>query len=325
MKASIIIPIYNAEKSIQTALDSLVVQSEPDFEVLMIDDCSTDNTAEICKKYNEKDRRFKPVSLSVNMGASAARNIGINKATGDYLMFMDSDDTVQVDFVKKLIDTSLQNNADITWCNFQYRQGNSVIKTDQGMRNTIDYKKYIECYTENTTGAGCLWNKAYRREFIDRNSLRIDENRVYGEDWDFNFRVALCIPRVVAISDTLYDYVQNTTSISRRYFPSDYDNYCKSYKMMVEAIERYELSTSHSDLNCRFVYDIVSLLQKLAYSTISRKKKKQEFERISKSEHFNSVLVTTPWHNNALTFKQNIIAAVLRLKLYNLTWLMLQI
>lgn len=324
MKASVIIPMYNAEKTVNAALGSLAKQSEHDFEVLMVDDCSTDKTVEICKLYSETDCRFRLINQARNMGASAARNVGINSACGEYLVFMDSDDVAHIDFVKKLTSSAFQSNSDITWCNFQYVSNNRILQTDHGMSGLIEPYKYIECYIKNTTGTGCMWNKAYRREFVIGNSLKIDENRIYGEDWDFNFRAALCKPRVTAIADILYDYIQYDNSISRKYYSSDYENYCNSLKMMIDAIELYHIETDLIDLNCRYIYDIVSLLQKLAYSTLDETIKTQEFNRISNCKFFRSVLSSTPWGNKRLTFKQNLITVSLRFKLNNLAWLLLK-
>lgn len=325
MKASIIIPIYNAEKTLAIAIKSIIAQTETDFEVLLIDDCSKDGSFAICMEAERNDSRFHYVRMPHNFGPAATRNAGIDLAKGDYLLFIDSDDTVQPDFVKRMISTATLNQADIVWCNFRYKYYDTGVQvnTDHGLNGLLDFKSYISCYVRNSTGTGCLWNKAYRRGFIEQYSLRINEHRVYGEDWDFNFRLGLCAPKVVVIPEVLYNYIQYGTSVSRMYHSADFESYCESHTMMIEVIRQYEIEIPIIELECRFVYNIVSLLYKLMHSSLSKVKKKNEFERICNSDLFQKVLANTSWNNSALTMRQKFTIAIIRLRLNRIAQMVL--
>lgn len=325
MKASIIVPVYNAAPTLSGTLDSIAAQTEPDFEVILVDDCSTDNSAEICKSHCERDSRFRYIRNGRNSGPAATRNAGISAARGEYLLFVDSDDLVDPDFVEKL--TSVPG-ADIVWCNFRYLylpEGTSS-DTDNGLAGTLSEKEFVACYAVNTTGCGSMCNKAYSRRFINGHNLLIDCGRVYGEDWDFNFRAAKCAPVVCVIPDVLYTYVQAPAkSLSRRYNPQDFDAYCTSHRQIADAIDAYGLDVAKDALDHRFVYNIISLLHKLAHSSMPRCEKMAEYRRIRLSPVFRKALDSVGSRNPALTPRQRLTAALLRLRLHNTAWLTLKI
>ena len=117
-KVSIIIPIYNAEKYIQTTVDSVLSQTFSDWELLLIDDCSKDHTSSICEKLVQSDNRITYIRQNENGGPAKARNVGIDYAKGEYLAFVDSDDTIEPTFLEKLVTTAIHNHSDIVWCNY---------------------------------------------------------------------------------------------------------------------------------------------------------------------------------------------------------------
>ncbi len=112
---SIIIPIYNSEKYLSRCLDSVLAQTASDFELILVDDGSKDKSGEICKEYQKKDNRIKYIRKE-NAGVSAARNTGIENATGDYIGFIDSDDEICSDMYEKLLNAAVQSGADIAVC-----------------------------------------------------------------------------------------------------------------------------------------------------------------------------------------------------------------
>ena len=118
---TIIVPIYNVDKYLNRCLDSLVNQSYKNIEILLIDDCATDKSSIIAKKYESNfPLRIKYYKRKQNGGLAAARNTGIELASGDYLSFIDSDDWVNLDFIKKMLTVSLNDKADITICDYNY-------------------------------------------------------------------------------------------------------------------------------------------------------------------------------------------------------------
>ena len=111
---SVIIPVYNVEKYLRQCLDSVLAQTYTKYEVLLIDDGSTDSSADICREYCKKDSRFK-LYQKQNGGASSARNLGLENASGDYLFFLDSDDWIDVDSINKMVHIALHENVDFVF------------------------------------------------------------------------------------------------------------------------------------------------------------------------------------------------------------------
>ena len=112
MTVSIIIPAYNSEKFIKRCLDSVINQIYKNLEIIVIDDASKDNTKQIIKEYAEKDNRIRPFYSSENKGVSFSRNIGLKASTGEYIMFVDSDDELTKDAVRRMIDIAVKYNSD---------------------------------------------------------------------------------------------------------------------------------------------------------------------------------------------------------------------
>ena len=114
---SIIVPVYNSEKTLRECINSILCQSYCDFEVIIIDDGSTDNSPVICREMAEQDERVVVIHVE-NQGVSHARNVGMKKSKGDYICFVDSDDTIKPDYLEYLYSNIVSSAADIVTCNF---------------------------------------------------------------------------------------------------------------------------------------------------------------------------------------------------------------
>ena len=120
MQLSIIVPVYNAEEWLKECLDSLVAQTIDDFEVILVDDGSTDRSFDICREYAEKDSRFRLIRQD-NQGAAAARNTGLGAAQGEFVGFIDSDDMASPDMFEVMVSRCLKEGRDIAWCSTRDR------------------------------------------------------------------------------------------------------------------------------------------------------------------------------------------------------------
>lgn len=180
-KVSIIIPIYNAEKYIQTTVDSVLSQTFSDWELLLIDDCSKDHTSSICEKLVQSDNRITYIRQNENGGPAKARNVGIGYAKGEYLAFVDSDDTIEPTFLERLVSTSIVNNADIVWCNYKEIWENNIIyrKHNHPCNISIPYDTYIRFFFNNQEGLGSMCTKLYRKSFLEQNKLFLNSERVH--------------------------------------------------------------------------------------------------------------------------------------------------
>lgn len=192
---SIIIPIYNAEKFLNKCLDSVCKQSYKDIEVILIDDGSKDNSSSIARKFANVDKRIKFISQS-NQGVSSARNKGLDLVEGDYVLFVDADDWIELDTVEILVNHMESYNVDIV-C-FQ----NDYVMNNFSDGEIWDKNKIVEEFLIHKDLRGSLGNKLFKKEFIGNS--RLDETIKYGEDALFLWEIILKISSMLIISDILY-------------------------------------------------------------------------------------------------------------------------
>lgn len=286
-KVSIIIPIYNAEKYIQTTINSILAQSLSDWELILVDDCSKDNSSAICKEFSLSDERIIYIKQSENGGPAKARNTGLEHATGEFVAFVDSDDTVEITFLERMVTTAEGKEADIVWCNYKETLSDNVIyrKHNLPCNTPIPYKDCIRLFFSEQEGLGCLWNKLYRRSFIEQNNIRLNTERVHGEDWEFNMTCFKCHPVLVAIDDSLYNYIrQNSNSVIASYRTQDYQTYVNSNQLLKELAQKEDIEYDLVAMHSRFVYLVIQLLIALKRSKVQDKQ--SEFDRIVKDEYF---------------------------------------
>ncbi len=218
-KLSIIVPVYNSEKFLDKCIKSLLNQTMSDFELVLINDGSTDNSLEICNKYKLLDTRIK-VFNQVNSGQSTARNVGIDNSTGEFIAFVDSDDWVDVNYFEKLIDACERNDADIS-CSSILR----VRKHSRKFRiNYSEEKIYTDCQQKvdvaRVPDMCYVWNKVYRRSFINKINLRFIEG-MYFEDVDFVTRAVYYSNKIVTVPGIYYYYWTNSASTVKTMLKSD--------------------------------------------------------------------------------------------------------
>lgn len=234
---SIIIPVYNIKSYLCQCINSVIKQSYYNIEIILIDDGSFDGSSEICDKYARIDDRIK-VFHTTNNGLSAARNLGIEKASGEYIAFLDGDDWLSLNAIKKLLIVSLKNNADIVCCCFSSEYKNIISKNKKNINYTIKLynediiKKYIlGLYIENVS-----WNKLYKRELF--SNIRFPIGRNY-EDIATTYKLLLASKLVICIPDILIHYRIRKNSISnshdyktlRDYWWATYTRYRELSKM----------------------------------------------------------------------------------------------
>lgn len=185
---SIIVPFYNVEDYLEECLDSICNQSYKDLEILLIDNQSTDTSVDIACKYANMDRRIR-VYRTINAGVSAARNMGLAKATGKYIGFVDSDDVVSNEYISKMYTLINEYNAQIAQCNFVRGIDSSILerqtKKQKGENINIECFNGLEMQfqlfnSKKEMGAVVLWNKLYDREVLQ--GIIFPEGKVHEDD-----------------------------------------------------------------------------------------------------------------------------------------------
>ncbi len=182
-KISVIVPVYNVEKYLHRCIDSILVQTFTDFELLLIDDGSTDKSREICDEYEGKDKRIR-VFHKDNGGASSARNVGLDNANGEYICFCDADDFVDRTWLS-CFSLYLEKN-DMVISGFKIFRNNKYVK-DISMPVLNDKLSIIQ-YLEDQNISGYLWCKCFKKGIIDKYHIKFNEKYIIWEDLDFIYR-----------------------------------------------------------------------------------------------------------------------------------------
>lgn len=209
---SIIVPVYNADQYIDKCIDSIRNQSYTNFELLLIDDGSVDNSASICKRYAEEDSRIKYI-YKRNGGVSSARNLGIENATGKWVCFVDSDDYIDSDY---LLNFGVTNDDHITL----YAQGYKIICQEiiikEPSKVGIFDKKDAYDILEQSDILNSPVFKLYNKDIIDNNKLRFDKTVSYGEDHLFSMDYLKFSNKTVIMDFCGYNYVRHNNSLTKR-------------------------------------------------------------------------------------------------------------
>lgn len=251
---SVIIPIYNAELLLGDAIESVLGQSYKDFELILVNDGSTDRSGEICIAYSKKDSRIKYFQKN-NSGVSDTRNYGIRHADGDFLVFVDADDTLPTDAFQVYIDTVTQTNADVIFANHSYDYNGSLLPRVPRVRNGIYTYQELQCrLLDDGTLSGILfgsvWAVFYKRSVISGNDIHFSDNVRVNEDGLFNISLLYYCNKIQVIDKSCYNYrqwkVRKTGELKR---DERFDN-CER-EMLTLFTEREELDNYRDQLQCR--------------------------------------------------------------------------
>lgn len=282
-KFSIIVPVYNVEKYLQKCLDSIKKQTFKDYEVIIVNDGTKDNSMEIAKKYPYK------IVNQKNQGLSVARNTGVKQATGEYLIFIDSDDYIEKDLLKK-IDNSLKNNPDVV--RYQIKEV---------YENEINEQKFNEKSFNNETGEEAFkliskyhfvenaWCYAIKRKYYQKEKFSFKPGTIH-EDFGLIPLVIIKAKTVNSISYIGYNYLQRTNSIM-----SD-SNYQKTKKKVEDFYNHYkylkdEIEKTNIDAKVFKSFIANSLILKI--TELNKKDYKLYKKKLKEDKVFNNVLSDT--------------------------------
>lgn len=202
MSVSIIVPMYNAQATISRMLDSIQRQTYTQFEVILIDDGSTDATAAECQPYLDNDARF-TYHYQPNGGVSSARNLGLTFVTQPYISFLDSDDYIEDDFLELMV-AGFQEDAEVDLVNCSLARGSHH---QQIPEQIISYQEAIHHLPDSNGPMGYMCNKVFRSRIIQDCGIRFNEAVYYGEDILFNITYLLHTRKVKYVAEVLYHYI----------------------------------------------------------------------------------------------------------------------
>ncbi len=221
---SVIVPVYNVELWLPRCIDSILNQTFTDFELILVDDGSTDNCPAICDAYAVRDTRVKVIHTQ-NGGVSAARNAGLNMAQGKYITFVDSDDYVASERLEILYQNMVQYSADVVVAGYvAVDEGNRIIRhqvhKEPGQRafaSQDDVTRYIYHNIFEYVHGWEVWSRLFRRDIIAENNILFPTTcGNYAEDLGFTLAYTFFSKRIIGLEDTSYFYMHRTGSMMRQ-------------------------------------------------------------------------------------------------------------
>lgn len=218
---SIVIPIYNAEKTLEACLNSVLNQTASDYEIVLIDDGSTDQSADICRsyitKYGEKVRYFR----QENSGPATARNKGIDNSKGKYVGFVDADDTIVPNMIQTMSEAAEHYQVDMVICAYWWRNGQKekaiTYKLPEGVYKSTDYMAVPRSLLGENDGdvPPYSWVRLTRRSVFSETGFRFQDGLIRSEDYHFWTKIQFNIKSAYLLSKTpLYYYIENKTSVT---------------------------------------------------------------------------------------------------------------
>lgn len=238
IKVSIIIPMYNVAHYLENCVNSVIEQNldSNSFEVIMVNDESPDNSLEVAKNLAEL-YNFVTIISQKNKGLGGARNTGVKNAKGQYIFFLDADDWLLPNSLRKLINISDKYELDILEFGANLVNENSEVTSSMSTSSNSNIYNGIEYYnTIKYAGSAC--NKLYSNVFLKTNKLFFLE-KIYGEDFEFNTRALFFTKRILAIKDVSVAFLQSSNSITRNNDKSKKDKYLNDYIHILSSIKEF--------------------------------------------------------------------------------------
>ena len=207
---SIVVPVYNAESTIEKCLKSIQNQTFTDFEAVLIDDGSSDNSGVICDKYSNEDGRFR-VFHQKNNGVSYARQAGIEKAQGEYVIHADPDDWVEETMLEDLLKMAIDTNADVVLCDYYINDNIYVKQQPSNLHHEVVLKELFQ----HLHGSCC--NKLLRRECYEFFKVQFPKELSYSEDLVFWVKLLIHPLKIAYLPNAYYHYIQHQNSAVHSY------------------------------------------------------------------------------------------------------------
>lgn len=254
----VIVPVYNAEKYLDKCIESVLSQTYKNLEIILIDDGSPDNCPQICDKWAKNDGRIKVIHKE-NGGVSSARNAGLDKITGEYITFIDSDDWIEQDYISTLLENALTTGADVVVYSFTFEnlQGDAEkITTQSGIfeKNDIVSNYLLDKIRPEACG------KLINSQII--KSIRFDESFGYAEDLLFNYEVFKQCTKISCINSHKYHYLQESGNSSTTAVITE--NRANAYKIFEKILlDNAEKSELYPAAVWRFTVAVLAILSRV--------------------------------------------------------------
>ncbi|WP_051205867.1 glycosyltransferase family 2 protein [Butyrivibrio sp. FC2001] len=319
---SIIVPVYNQEKYLNKCLDSILEQTYSDYECILVDDGATDKSPQICDEYAGKDERIRVIHKP-NGGLTSARKAGFDVCVSDYVCFLDSDDYLHPDFLKRTMVTIKESDADVCTCgHYQDADGTIITNTFNFENKTIE-KELIEdeyvmpiigkIYSEGFTNLpGYVWGRVYKRSCLSEQCF-VSEREVYTEDDIFQMYLSKQIEKAVFIPDKLVYYRVNSASLTHAYRKNMWKMLKNRHLRVLEFFKDSRSSQKQQRLWASGFYAIYVTLRN-AYEQNDYRAFKAEMKEMLSDELSKDILSNLP--DNLLKPRQKMMVLLMKLHSY---------
>lgn len=271
---SVIIPVYNTERYLKKCLDSVLEQDYPQLEVVTIDDCSMDTSKNILVNYEKRwacrggqqagNKRVINVFLSRNQGVDNARIEGLKRITGDYVIFVDSDDYLPEGAISKLVDELERTGADIVQGSYRRVLGNNGFIKKDFVYSYVEieqpelFDKYFVSFFGKPLLRVGLWGKIYRRELFQKSHIEPSGYR-FGEDAIMNMKIFPCVGKYAIVPSIIYCYRYG--GMTNKYKPYLYDELKHQYQYRLQVLRDYNYETGISPLHYEMANNFIGILK----------------------------------------------------------------
>ena len=283
---SCVMPLYNCSRYMDKCITSLLNQTFTDFELIIVEDCSTDDSLVKCKQYAEKDSRIRVIHNNENKGAAVSRNIGLTYATGEYIIFLDSDDYYHSEMFEKYYNKAIENNVELVVGGFDHYwldKDDISIKKDLWEcipSNGKVYNKHLTVENINI-GSGSPCNKFVKRDLLIKNNINFPNVRV-EEDVFYSYMVSIHAESIYYYNEILATVITNIHGLSCTYTKKESYIYVVYLKILKYICETHKMSD-------KFIWDFINLTFKNMISLNSVKEYSNEYKNTIINDFFEFI------------------------------------
>ena len=299
---SVVIPVYNVEEYLRQCMDSVVNQTYRNLEIVCVNDGSPDRSIDILREYEQKDKRVKIIEIE-NQGLSGARNVGTAHCTGDYLLYLDSDDWIDLDAVEVALKAATGNDVDIVLWNYvkEYMQSSQPVMVfdKETLFLNEDYKRLYQRlvgltgdqlqHPEQCDSISTAWGKLYKMSIIKEHDIQYVDTKIIGtEDLLFNAEVFKYCKSAAALPNTFNHYRKsNASSLTRNFKPEFFEQSCELQRRLRKVCD--DVDYLSQSLSNRTALSLIGLGLRVVTSNITFF---QQYKRVNE-------IITTPSYRSA--------------------------
>jgi len=300
MKLSIIVPIYNAEKVLGRCIQSILNQTYTNFELILINDGSKDSSIEIANQFAVQDNRIIVID-KLNEGVSKTRNLGMQKATGELIAFVDADDFLEPTMYEKLMESQMQNDSDIVFCKFKnYYSDDKIEYVDEVNLKKLENPKDIQCFFNTTKTVqlgvvvsqnimGVPWRSLFLKSIIQKYSLQFDANFYLAEDLVFILEYLSFCNKVSIVEEYLYNYYVGEQTASRSYRKNFFEYKKQLNDRIFSVIQKNEYLSDCQKNNCILKINASTIMAVVLHAMNKEENPSKYFKSLYDNEYYKAI------------------------------------